>query len=568
MTELLALHAPDDLVAFGAKGSRTRRDLLADAARVAAALPEPTDGSHVLLVFQHDRYLLAVALLAAFARGHAVTLPPNTRRDTIFELSERPETVAILHDTEAGIAIKIEPLLEGAADVAPLEAAGIPSREIIATLFTSGTTRAMTAWPKTAGQLLGEAAMLGETFAIERGAKIVATVSPGHIYGLLYTVLLPLLRGAAFLRETPLHAEAIAARVEAHAADVLVTVPAHLRSFEAVAPESFRSLSRVFASTAPLPEAHAEAFLARFGLPVTEVLGSTETGGIAHRERRPGTRFAPLRGVAVSVDHEGRLLVDSPYADARVERPFRTADLVALDDDGAFTHLGRADGVVKVGGKRVSLPALEDAIRAVPGVRDAAVLSVDGGAGRGAQILAAVAADESLAQAIRAALLDRFDPSCLPRRTVFVEALPREENGKLTRGAALRLFGLTPDERPIVWTVAPCFTESTREGAKLRHRLRFGIPETLGYFDGHFVGYPILPGAAQLTELVVEPLRSLHPELGAVKAFSKLKFLGRITPGDEIEVRLEVAAAGATFEIRKGEELCTAGAVAFHGVGR
>src|SRR5690606_20873196 len=251
--------------------------------------------------------------------------------------------------TEAGIALKIDTLLADRAELPPLAAAVLPPREMVATVFTSGTTSAMTPWAKTAGQLLGEAAMLGESFAIGHGGRIIGTVPPGHIYGLLYTVLLPLLRGAAFARETPLHAEAIAARVASHRAEVLVTVPAHLRAFETVDP--MRSLSRVFASTAPLPEEVAARFASRHGLAVTEILGSTETGGIAWRTRTPGARFTPLEGVRVAVDAEGRLLVDSPYVDARFERPFRTADLAELDEHGRFLHLGRADGVVKVGGK-------------------------------------------------------------------------------------------------------------------------------------------------------------------------------------------------------------------------
>src|SRR5690606_2611916 len=141
--------------------------------------PEPSEGSHVLLVFQHDRYLMAVALLAAFHRGHAVTLPPNTRRDSIFELTERPETAAIPHDTEAGISLKIEKLLAEGAPVPPLTEATLPDREIIATVFTSGTTSAMTPWPKTARQLLGEATMLGESFGVGPGTRVVGTVPPG-----------------------------------------------------------------------------------------------------------------------------------------------------------------------------------------------------------------------------------------------------------------------------------------------------------------------------------------------------------------------------------------------------
>src|SRR5690606_32369835 len=45
MSRLLAMHAPDAPVAFGDRGTRTARELLADAAVVADALPEPSEDS-------------------------------------------------------------------------------------------------------------------------------------------------------------------------------------------------------------------------------------------------------------------------------------------------------------------------------------------------------------------------------------------------------------------------------------------------------------------------------------------------------------------------------------------
>src|SRR5690606_4627844 len=132
-------------------------------------------------------------------------------------------------------------------------------------------------------------------------------------------------------------------------------------------------------------------------------------------------------------------------------------------------------------------------------------------------------------------------------------------NGKLPRASLLRLFGLTPAGRPVAWEVAVGPAETTREDGRVHHEVPVSIPEDFGYFDGHFVGYPILPGAAQLTELVVPRVRELHPELGRVAGFTKLKFLGRIQPGDEVRVVLDVRGASVAFEIRKASEICSAG---------
>ena len=209
--ELLGMHESDSVVAFGGAGTKTASDLLSDAKRISLALPPACENSHALLVFEQDRYAMAAALIGALDRGHAVALPPSSRRDSILAVHGRPETAVVVHDTDAGFPIRISDLLDGesergAAHPSPF-APMVPHAGVIATVFTSGTTGPVTAWPKTSAELLGEANMLGTNFEVGKGDRIVGGVPPGHIYGLLFTILLPLMRGAAFSRETPHHAE-------------------------------------------------------------------------------------------------------------------------------------------------------------------------------------------------------------------------------------------------------------------------------------------------------------------------------------------------------------------------
>lgn len=560
---LLEAHRPDSLVAFGARGEKTAADLLADAARVAQALPPPTDGSQVLLVFEGDRYAMAAALLGAFEAGHSVALPPSTRRESVLSLMERPETAAVVHDMGAGISLRVDEVLDAALEREPAPRAALPPRENIATLFTSGSTGETRAWPKSASQLLGEASLQGEVFGVGPGSRVVGTVSPGHIYGLIFTVLLPLCRGAAFLRETPLHGEPIARVVREHGADVLVTVPVHLRTLAALEPGALGSLRRVFSSAGALPREDGESFAARHGLEAIEILGSTETGGVAYR--RGADRFRPFPGIEVSVDGEGALLVDSPFVDASLPRPYRTADLAVLYEDGTFDHRGRSDGVVKVGGRRVSISEMEQRLARHPGVRDAAVVALPAPAGRGHQLLAAVVAPSCTAQEIKAALLERFEASSLPRRILQVDALPRESNGKLTRARLLRLFGLRPDARPINWSLGWGSALHAQEGAIARREFAVDVPVDYGWFEGHFPGYPILAGAVQLKELVLPAVESAFPGLGAVKQMSRIKFTGRILPGDRVTVQVEREGDDAVvdFVVRKPSEVCSAGRLVF-----
>ncbi len=569
--ELLARHAGDMPVAFGAAGTKTAAELLSDAARIARALPPPSPGSHVLLVSGGDRYAIAAALLGSLERGHAVALPPNLRRDSILALQARPEIVALLHDTDSGLAFRLSDLLAtGAGDpplAAPFAPRSLPRDRVIATVFSSGSTGPMLASPKTSGSLLGEASALARTFGIEPGDRVVGSVPPVHIYGLLFTLLLPLVSGAAFARETPHHAEAIAHCVTQYGASLLVTVPVQLRALAALRSGSLAGLRRVVSSTGPLPDPVARAFRERHGLAISEIFGSTETGGIALRERdaEPAGPWRPFDGVHISPGEGGCLAVDSDYLHPDLPRPFETADLVRLHADGSFTHLGRADGIVKIAGRRVSLQEVEDCLRQQSQVADAAVVAVDAEGGRGQQLLAAVAPADCDTARLRAALLERFEPSCLPRRLLAVEAIPREENGKLTRARVLALFGLRADERPVEGALDFGALAREQGGEQERVRVDVKLPEDWSWFDGHFEGFPVLAGAVQLKELVLPVVARAFPGLGSVVALHHVKFSGRIVPGDALTVALERAPSRprVRFEIRRHGELCSSGTLAF-----
>jgi acyl-coenzyme A synthetase/AMP-(fatty) acid ligase/3-hydroxymyristoyl/3-hydroxydecanoyl-(acyl carrier protein) dehydratase len=565
--ELLGKHGPDALVAFGEAGTKTARDLLEDAARIAAALPAPYEGSQALLVFERDRYAMAAALLGALDRGHAVALPPNARRDSVFALNARPETATVLHDTDAGMPIGVVDLIDGGSKTGQSEAAlaspYVPPAGVIATVFTSGTTGPMTAWPKTSAELLGEASALGQAFDVGPGDRILGTVPPGHIYGLLFTILLPLLRGAAFSRETPHHAEAIAHTLAQHRANILVTVPAQLRALGALGANSLSGLRRVFSSTGPLPDPVAKAFYDRHEIGITEILGSTETGGIASRMRDAGelAGWRPFDEVRVSIGEAGELGVDSPFVQSDLPRPFETADLVEMNADGTFTHLGRSDGIVKIGGRRVSIQEVEDCIRQQPGIEDASVVAVPADGARGNQLLAAIVPASYDVAEVKKALRKKFEPTCLPRRFACVEELPRETNGKLSRDRMLRLFGLQADGRPVNWALAWGEPSVQSDDSRERFEISVRVPEDYAWFEGHFEAYAVLAGAAQLKDLIFPVVERAFPDLGAVVAMRRIKFSGRIRPGDDLTISVERGSkrSRVEFEIRKSSEVCSRG---------
>src|SRR6185295_12825016 len=113
-----------------------------------------------------------------------------------------------------------------------------------------------------------------------------------------------------------------------------------------------------------LDEATADGVAQAFGGAI-EILGATETGGIAWRRQRPEAQrlaWTPFPKVAASAhDTTERLMVASPFVSgAGPASAFIIEDRVQFLPDGRFLLLGRADRTVKVGEQRVSLPEMEE----------------------------------------------------------------------------------------------------------------------------------------------------------------------------------------------------------------
>ncbi|MDG6106888.1 non-ribosomal peptide synthetase [Dactylosporangium aurantiacum] len=147
------------------------------------------------------------------------------------------------------------------------------------------------------------------------------------------------------------------------------------------------------------------------------------------------------RGYLNRPDLTAAAFVPDPFG-APGTRMYRTGDLVRRDTAGDLEFIGRADSQVKVRGVRVELGEVEAALRTLPEVADAAVLTRSTGAGGDRQLVAYLAADPAVA-ADPAALLRRLSgllpPAMLPARFVTLPALPQLTSGKTDRQALAAL---------------------------------------------------------------------------------------------------------------------------------
>ncbi|WP_274563192.1 non-ribosomal peptide synthetase [Streptomyces spiramyceticus] len=141
------------------------------------------------------------------------------------------------------------------------------------------------------------------------------------------------------------------------------------------------------------------------------------------------------RGYFGRPDATSRVFTADPFAgeDARM---YRTGDLVRWSGAGTLEFLGRRDNQVKIRGHRVELGAVESALRACPGIREAVV--VPDSAGTRLTAFVVTAAPDEL-PAVRERLVRTLPEAAVPSTLHALDAFPVTVNGKADRAALAAL---------------------------------------------------------------------------------------------------------------------------------
>lgn len=415
-------------------------EFLADVAATAALLPQGGDAINLC----EDRYAFLVAFCAVACRGRANLLPPSRAPHAVDEaLAAYPGSFTlgdrVLQPSPRGFVLMPPLGVHGRLDDVPTLAAD----QVVAIGFTSGSTGLPKPNPKTWGSFHASnaqnVAALAALPGLEGDAIVhgVATVPPQHMYGIELSILLPLLGHCAMHSGRPLFPGDLAqALADVPEPRLLVTTPVHLRALLRD-PAPLPTLAGITSATAPLsPELAAEAE-ARYGAPVLEFFGSTETCVIAQRRTANETDWRLFPSVQLRPQPDGTQ-VDAPY----FAQPVVLQDVVELLPGHAFRLRGRHADLVEIAGKRASLADLTRRVLALAGVEDAVVFQLDESDSFGVQRIAALVVAPSRDEAgLLRELREAIDTAFLPRPLRKVDALPRNETGKLPRAALLALLG-------------------------------------------------------------------------------------------------------------------------------
>jgi amino acid adenylation domain-containing protein len=247
------------------------------------------------------------------------------------------------------------------------------------------------------------------------------------------------------------------------------TMAAVLLQMKDIAPGAFPHLRYITNTAAALPPAHIARLQELFpAAKIFSMYGLTECKRCTYLPpeqlpSRPGSVGIAIPGTeAYVVDEQGckappgtvgELVIrgahvmkgywGDPEATERALRPgpfpwekvLYTGDLFRADEEGFLYFVGRKDDIIKSRGEKVSPKEVESVLYEMPGVREAAVIGVPDPV-LGMAIKAVVVADAQARLTERDVIrhcAKRLEDFMVPKTVEFRDALPKSDNGKISR---------------------------------------------------------------------------------------------------------------------------------------
>jgi long-chain acyl-CoA synthetase len=327
--------------------------------------------------------------------------------------------------------------------------------------FTSGSTGEPKGIALSAANILAETENVVDTLQITPTDRILAVVPISHSYGFDLGVLAMLSSGATLVLGESFIPRRILSDLETKGITIFLGVPSMYRFFLETpvnVPPDLSQVRYLLSCTAPLNPQLISEFKTKFGVPLCQHYGSSETGAatihipsevLAYPEsvgramRNVQISIYDDNGNELSAGEEGEIVIKSKavalgyimgepkdritFSDCT----YRTGDTGVLDKHGYLYLRGRIDSMINVGGLKVSPLEVIQVLESQPAVREAAVIGVTESSGEqivyAAVTLKGAATENDILEFCRRHLAEYK----VPRRIDIVDSLPRTAAGKV-----------------------------------------------------------------------------------------------------------------------------------------
>lgn len=402
------------------------------------------------LLYQDDFYQYSVCFFALLLAKKNIVLAQSNQVER-FNQAAKFSDISIGYEPQQGeLQLKAIPhfnRVECTQPTSPLDNFLIDEKTCI-TLFTSGSTGEAKAIKKYWYQLANEIKCLQHLFPQEQSC-VLSTVTHKHIYGLLFKLIWPVFTNKTIVCDTIEYPEQVEHFCQTLNNITLVSSPSYLaRTTGQLSAQAGDNIVEFFCSGGALSASVANDFFVLNQQIITEIYGSTETGGVAWRQQVKNAQWLLFPEHQVSLAQDDTLQLTSTFL-ARGES-YKTDDRVALEGR-FFNLLGRVDRIIKLHEKRLSLDEMEVKLRCLPTIQACHCFVLDESINK-TMLVAVVELTQNhripetstlkkqLVNECKQALLTTFEPSLLPRKWRFVQKLPFTSEGKLVKTELTNLF--------------------------------------------------------------------------------------------------------------------------------
>ena len=403
------------------------------------------------LLYCDDAYQFSVLFFGLLTANKKIILPQNGTVNQLKLCLNLADGFAGAADLTTENMVSFNPL--GSLPVeSPLSIAS--NNEI--TLFTSGSTGEAKAIHKNFQHLLTEVLQLERCFGHKlSNATILSTVSHQHIYGLLVKLIWPIWFSRDVILQPYEYPEHLCHDILKYNLKkiALISSPAHYHRLikDNVYIDISKKIVALFSSGGPLSDEASQQLELQLGQSPFEIYGSTETGGIAWRQRSRGENntWQPFSDIELASQNETQcLMLKSPYFDH--EGWYITDDQIKIGVDGFFELRGRIDRIIKIEEKRVSLDHVQQCLKALDFIDDAYCLTHS--SKRGLQIVAAIVLTEAAKKEllnsknlifnrkIKSYLIHDLEAISIPKKFRYLPDLPYNSSGKLNKLSMEKIF--------------------------------------------------------------------------------------------------------------------------------
>ena len=283
---------------------------------------------------------------------------------------------------------------------------------------------------------------MSEKFEFTKDDIVLGTVPPYHIYGFLYSVLVPFVSFSSVVENICVFPQEIRDAMEKFSPTIFVSVPIHYRIFNKSKIKS-DCLKMAFSSASPLDESLDFSFYENTGAKITEVYGSTETGIVAKRCRKKGEKaMKTVEAVQYKISDD-RLMVKSGFISPDMKKDksgyYLMEDRVKPCGKDGFSILGRAGSIVKIGGKRIDLDYVKTKIKGLEYVEDAVVMAEPRKDARENDIYAVIQANKDKRH-IKKDMEQILEPVMLPKKIKIIRKIPVKPTGKYDKQIIREFF--------------------------------------------------------------------------------------------------------------------------------